>query len=132
MSVPETEIHAKVVAVLAEALDQDPARIRPHASLIDDLGAESIDFLDIVFRLESAFALRIPADEIWKGSLRAEDPAALAEDLARLRERTPEFDWARFPKDPRREDLPRLITVRTIEEYLRGRLEEPPAGPAAG
>jgi acyl carrier protein len=129
MTMDPEALREEVVAVLAEALDQDPARVVPQASLIDDLGAESIDFLDIVFRLEAAFGIKIPAEEIWKGSLRSDDPVALAEGLARLRERMPGFDWRSFPDKPRREDLARLITVRTVLDYLQPRLA--PGGPAS-
>lgn len=118
------EIESKVVEVVADALDRKPSEVTLHASLIDDLGAESIDFLDIVFRLETAFDLKIPEDEIWKGSaeLASDDPAAAEASLARLKERTPAFRWDRFPPRPARRDLPRLITVRTIVDYLDGRL----------
>lgn len=118
------EIESKVVEVVADALDRKPSEVTLHASLIDDLGAESIDFLDIVFRLETAFDLKIPEDEIWKGSaeLASDDPAAAQASLARLKERTPGFRWDRFPSRPAKRDLPRLITVRTIVDYLDGRL----------
>ena len=112
-------IEEKVIGVLAEALDRDPASIRLHDSLIDDLGAESIDFLDIQFQLEAAFGVKLPADDIWKGNLDRADPAAVTAHLAQLRERMPDFDWERFPQAPLPADLPRLITPRTIVEYMR-------------
>jgi acyl carrier protein len=114
-----TGIEEKVIGVLAEALDRDAASIRLHDSLIDDLGAESIDFLDIQFQLEAAFGVKLPADDIWKGDLERADPAAVAAHLGVLRERMPDFDWERFPKAPQASDLPRLITPRTIVEYMR-------------
>src|SRR5206468_6300906 len=54
------EIYSKVQGVLVDALGVDEEEVTPKASLIDDLGAESIDFLDIVFRLEKAFDIKIP------------------------------------------------------------------------
>ena len=60
---PETlsrhDIELRVVDIVAAALDQEPAAVRLHDSLIDDLGAESIDFLDIQFRIESGFGIRV-------------------------------------------------------------------------
>lgn len=61
------DLCARVVAIVAEALDVTPERVRLDSSLIDDLGAESIDFLDILFRVETAFGIKIPEDEMWKG-----------------------------------------------------------------
>lgn len=62
-------IQARVAAVVAEALDAPLDRVTEDASLIDDLGAESIDFLDILFRLESEFGIKISETELWKGSV---------------------------------------------------------------
>ena len=121
-----TRIEETVIGIVADALDRKPGEVRPDSSLIDDLGAESIDFLDIVFRLEGAFDLKIPEEEIWKGSmdLASEDPGAVAAGLARMKERMPGFRWDRFPEQPGKRDLPRLITVATIVDYLEGRLAD--------
>ena len=53
----QEEIYQKVSATLIEALNVDEDEIKPTATLQGDLGAESIDFLDIVFRLERAFGV---------------------------------------------------------------------------
>ncbi|MDL1951620.1 acyl carrier protein, partial [Acidobacteria bacterium ACD] len=84
-----TRIQETVVGIVADALDRKAGEVRPDSSLVDDLGAESIDFLDIVFRLEGAFDLKIPEEEIWRGSadLAAAGPEEMAAGLARLRER---------------------------------------------
>jgi acyl carrier protein len=114
-------LEARVIAIVAETLDRQPSDVRADASLIDDLGAESIDFLDLVFRLESGFGITIPEQDIWRGSIRAEPGAGLEEDLAALRARTPGFRWDRFPGPIGKDDLPRLITIRTIVDYLASR-----------
>jgi acyl carrier protein len=69
--------------------------VKPYLSLIDDLGAESIDFMDIVFRLEDAFQTVIPNEQLWAGSIdvNTDDPAAIAANVAQLRQRMPEFNW---------------------------------------
>jgi acyl carrier protein len=58
-------IHARVASVLAEALGVDGDDVIPSATLEGDLGAESIDFLDIVFRLERVFEIKIPQGELF-------------------------------------------------------------------
>lgn len=113
---------ARVAAIVADALDQPPERVHLHSSLIDDLGAESIDFLDIVFRLESTFGIKIPEEDLWSGSVGATaDPAIIAERIVELRQRMPAFAWDRMPAAIGREHLPRLITVQTIVDYLERR-----------
>jgi acyl carrier protein len=117
-------IQARVIRIVAEALNVEAADVRPHSSLQDDLGAESIDFLDILFRIETAFGIKIPEDEMWKGSIGSTDSASMAEAVRQLRERMPEFRWDRLPAHLTREDLPRLITIQTIVDYLERRAPE--------
>lgn len=63
----QDEIFQKVSATLVEALNVDEDEIRPTSTLTGDLGAESIDFLDIVFRLEREFGIKIPREEFPRG-----------------------------------------------------------------
>jgi acyl carrier protein len=128
VSIDRDALQARVVAIVAEALDVDPSVVTPHASLIDDLGAESIDFLDVVFRLETAFSIRIPDEEIWKGSVDSSDEGGIPAAVAQLRERMPAFRWDRLPAELTRRDLPRLITVRTIVDYLATHLPDAAQG----
>lgn len=118
------ELQERVIGVVGAALDHSRESIEPHSSLIDDLGAESIDFLDIVFRLETEFGLRIPNEEVWAGAFQrdAPDEARIAEAIQRLRDRMPQFRWDRLPETIGRKELPRLITVNTIVDYLERRL----------
>jgi acyl carrier protein len=81
-----------VVQMIAEALVRDVAEVTLESRLIDDLDAESIDFLDIVFRLEQRFGIEIPRGKIVedaRGTLSedefARDGYLTAEGLARLR-----------------------------------------------
>ena len=114
-------VEERVVSIVADALNHPIADVKPWSSLMDDLGAESIDFIDIVFRLESEFDILIPNEELWAGSLNgaARDQASIDDAVATLRAKMPEFRWDRFPNGVTRNDLPRLITVNTIVEYLR-------------
>jgi acyl carrier protein len=65
MSIPVAD---RVVEIVSDALDVARDRVHVHSSLIADLGAESIDFLDILFRVERAFDIKIPEDEMWKAA----------------------------------------------------------------
>ena len=68
------EIYRKVTATLAEALNVDNDEVIPGATLQGDLGAESIDLLDIVFRLEREFGIKIPRGELFPESIFKGDP----------------------------------------------------------
>src|SRR5438309_11236200 len=70
----QEEIFTKVSATLVEALNVDEEEIKPTSTLQGDLGAESIDFLDIVFRLEREFAIKIPRSELFLESIFLRDP----------------------------------------------------------
>jgi acyl carrier protein len=122
MSIPDAEIETRVKAVVAKALDVPLDEVRNAASLIDDLGAESIDFIDIVFRLETEFEMTISEDEIWRGSFDGTDEAAIAAGVARMKARMPEFRWDRFPGAITSAQLPSLITVQTVVDFMRRQL----------
>ncbi|HUJ13555.1 MAG TPA: acyl carrier protein [Thermoanaerobaculia bacterium] len=120
-SIPERdELERQVIDIVADALSQPRENVQPYSSLMDDLGAESIDFIDIVFRLESAFDMIIPDEQLWAGSLDLPnaDAAAIQRGVVLLREQAPLFRWDRFPNGVEKRDLPRLITVTTIVDYL--------------
>jgi acyl carrier protein len=116
-------IDLRIREIVANALDVPVDRVRQHSSLINDLNAESIDFIDIVFRLESEFAIEIPQEEIWKGSIDVSDDATIQAGIARLRAAMPEFRWEALPERITKADLPALITVQTITDYVRRRVE---------
>ncbi|NMC21777.1 MAG: acyl carrier protein, partial [Thermogutta sp.] len=59
------EIFEKVREVLVDALAVEEDEVRPDSTLVGDLGAESIDFLDIVFKLEKTFNIKIPRGELF-------------------------------------------------------------------
>ena len=85
------EVHTKVTKVLVEALGVEEDDIKPSATLQADLGAESIDFLDIVFRLEREFGIRFLRGELFPervfelSSEIVQDGQVTAEGLATLR-----------------------------------------------
>lgn len=121
----------RVLAVLAEALDRPAEGIGLGDSLVRDLGAESIDFLDIRFRLERAFGLTLPEEELWAGVvLDRDDPTLLDADgltplgVARLRAAMPSFAWERHFPSGRvgRGELACLVTPATLVAVLERRL----------
>ena len=65
MGTSREEIFSQVQEVLIDALGVDDDEVTGEATLMGDLGAESIDFLDIVFRLEKAFGIKIPREELF-------------------------------------------------------------------
>jgi len=122
--VTQTEIDAVfggVADIIADALAREPAEVRPQSRLIADLGAESIDFLDIVFRLEQAFRVRIARGQILedaRGELSEDefhrDGVLTAAGLARLREVLDEVPAEAFAPGLRIDDVPLLFTVETF------------------
>src|SRR5881397_2493638 len=114
-------IFPKVAATMADALGCEVEEVKPQASLIDDLGAESIDFLDIVFRLERAFKVKIPRGKIVeeaRGDLSIaqfeQDGVVTEAGLARLRHFLNEVPADRFKAPLKSADIPRLFTVATF------------------
>ena len=99
-------IYPKVAATIADALACDEDKVKPDSSLINDLGAESIDFLDIVFRLEREFGIKIPRGELFPESIFQGDPEYVQngkvtdKGLAELRARMPFADLSDFEKNP--------------------------------
>jgi len=65
MAISRDEIFEQVQEVMIDALGVDDDEVKLEATLMGDLGAESIDFLDIVFRLEKAFEIKIPREELF-------------------------------------------------------------------
>ena len=123
-SISKEEILAvfpKVAGTMADALGCDVEKVSLSASLIDDLGAESIDFLDIVFRLERAFKVKIPRGKVVeaaRGDLsEAEfERGGVVSDagLARLKSFLIEVPAERFPSPMKVADIPRLFTTETF------------------
>src|SRR5438876_6755590 len=124
----QEEIYTKVSATLVEALNVDDNEIKPESTLQGDLGAESIDFLDIVFRLEREFSIKIPRGELFPESIFQGDPSLVkdglvtAKGLAELRDKMKFADpaeIAKFEKDPKLDQMGDLFTVNLIVRYIQ-------------
>lgn len=131
------EIYAKVVHVLAESLYVHKGDLRPTATLQGDLGAESLDFLEIVFRLEHAFGIDIPDDELFPRSVFQGNPDFVREGrvtdsgMAELRSRLPYADLEAFGQDRRLSAVTDLLTVGLVARYIAWKLGKG-AGVSAG
>lgn len=124
----QDEIYQKVSATLVEALNVDEDEIQPSSTLQGDLGAESIDFLDIVFRLEREFGIKIPRGELFPEAIFQGDPDFVQngkvtdKGLNELRERMPFADISKFEKNPELNGISDLFTVEMIAKYIQGKL----------
>src|SRR2546421_9049752 len=124
----QEEIYQKVSATLVDALNVEQDEITPTATLQGDLGAESIDFLDIVFRLEREFGIKIPRGELFPESIFQGDPEFVQngrvtdKGLAELRERMPFADLSKFERNPELTGISDLFTVEMITRYVQGKL----------
>jgi acyl carrier protein len=122
------EIHVRVARVLVEALNADEDDITPGATLQEDLGAESIDFLDIVFRLEREFGIKIPRGELFPESIFQGDPVFVHDGrvtdqgLAELRSRMPYADLSGLEGERRLSAIPDLFTVGLVTRYVAWKL----------
>jgi acyl carrier protein len=122
------EIHGRVAQVLVESLNVDEDEVTSAATLQGDLGAESIDFLDIVFRLEREFAIRIPRGELFPESVFQGDPDFVQDGrvtdqgMVELRARMPYADLRTFDQDRRLTAVSDLFTVGLVTRYVEWKL----------
>ena len=116
-------VFGKVQASLVDALGVDDDEVTDGATIVGDLGAESIDFLDIVFKLEKGFDITIPRDELSPDDILTnaeyvQDGKVNAEGLAKLKERMPFADLTNFEKDPQVQHFGNLLTVKDLCNYV--------------
>jgi acyl carrier protein len=121
------EVFAKVQAALVDALGVDEEEVTPEATLIGDLGAESIDFLDIVFRLEKAFDIKIPRGELFPEDILTsteyvQNGKLTPEGLAQLKSRMPFADFSAFEKNPAVQDFGSMLTVNDMVRFVESKV----------
>jgi len=123
----ERGIFLKTQETLCNALGVEPMDVKPEASLTRDLGAESIDFIDIIFRLEKSFDIKIPSGDLFPGNILNDarfvqagsvTPAGLEE----LRQKLPYLDVDGFSKDPQISRLADFFTVQMVLNYIGDRI----------
>ena len=122
------EIDARVTKVLVQALGVEEDDIKPSATLQGDLGAESIDFLDIMFRLEREFDIKIERNELFPDPISSDDPAFARdgrltdEGLTALRLRMPYADFRDLEFDRRLDRIDDLMTVELLASFITWKL----------
>lgn len=127
MPMSRDEVFSKVKEVLVDALGVDDDAVREQATLTGDLGAESIDFLDIVFRLEKTFGIKIPRGElfpedIFNNAEYVENGKLTNLGLTQLKKTMPHADFTEFERDPDVNKMTSLFTVRTIVNYVAAKV----------
>ena len=123
----QDEIFEKVKQTLVDALSVEEDEVTPEATLTGDLGAESIDFLDIVFRLEKQFDIKIPQDELFSREVLSNpeyvvDRKLNAAGIAALEKAMPHVNLAEFKQDPDIDKLSDVFTVDTIVKFVQTKL----------
>lgn len=123
----EDEIFSKVQEALVDALGVDDDEVTPEATLQGDLDAESIDFLDIVFRLEKAFDIKIERGELFPEDILTD--TAYVEGgkvndagIAKLKERMPFADLSKFESEPIVQNLGQQLTVKDMCNFVAHKL----------
>lgn len=121
------EIFDKIRTALVDALGVDEEDVKPEATLVGDLGAESIDFLDIVFRLEKAFDIKIPRGELFPEDVLTDakyvqDGKVTPTGIAELRKRMPFANLDDFEKNPVVQDFGNLLTVADMCRFVEGKV----------
>ena len=127
MAATKEEVLSKVQAALVEALGVEQDEVTDEARLVGDLGAESIDFLDIVFRLEKAFDIKIPRGELFPEDILTnaqyvENGRVTPEGLQQLENRMPFADLSAFRANPLVQDFGNVLTVKDMCRYVESKI----------
>jgi acyl carrier protein len=123
MAVTKDEVFKKVQTALIDALGVDEEEVTPQATMVGDLGAESIDFLDIVFKLEKAFGIEIPRKELSPEDILTnadfvQDGKVTAAGIAELKKRMPFVNFTKFEANPQVREFSNLLTVGDLCRYV--------------
>ena len=127
----ENDIFERLKPLLVEVLGVAPERVRPESVLVGDLGAESIDLLDLSFRIEETFKVTIQSNEIeheaskrLPGGVYEKDGGLTDEALAEIRKALPELGRDKLVSGLRKMDLPSLLTVEFFVKLISRKLTE--------
>lgn len=120
------EIFQKVQGALVDALGVEDDEVTETATLVGDLGAESIDFLDIVFRLEKAFGIEIPRSELFPEDILTSadyvaDGKLTPDGVAALKARMPFADLSKFETNPEVQEFGNLLSVADMVRYIESK-----------
>jgi acyl carrier protein len=123
----QAEIFTKVQEALVDALGVDEEEVTPEATLRGDLDAESIDFLDIVFRLEKAFDIKIERGElipmdVLENADYVQGGKVNEAGMVELKKRMPFADLSKFEEDPNVQNLGEQLTVQDMCNFVEHKL----------
>ena len=130
MAMSRDDIFTEVQEVLVDALGLDDDEVTMDATLMGDLGAESIDFLDIVFRLEKAFDIKIPREELFPAENLVSNPEYVQngkvteKGLEEFKAKMPHTDFSSFEQDPDVNKIADMFTVESIVNFIEMKLNE--------
>lgn len=129
MSMDREQIFEEVKSVLVDALGLDDDEVQADSTLMGDLGAESIDFLDIVFRLEKSFNIKIPREELFPTDGLMNNAEYVSggkmteKGLAVMKEKMPHTNFDEFAKNPEVNKIQDLFTVDSIVNFIQFKLK---------
>ncbi len=116
--------------IVAKVVLMEPDEIDDEASLVDDIGMESIDFLDVAFRLEETFGISLPRQGFTQRFVDKLGPDALSVDgkissqgVKLLRLGFPEVDPARIHEGMREGEVFYLVSAKTYLNLVKRGLE---------
>ena len=127
MAPTDDEVFTKVQAALVDALGVDDDEVTQEATMVGDLGAESIDFLDIVFKLEKAFGIKVPREELFPEDILTnasyvKDGKVTETGINELKTRMPWANLSKFEANPRVQDFGDVLTVGDLCRYVQSKL----------
>jgi acyl carrier protein len=128
MAMSQDEILEKLREALTDALGVDDDEVTLEAKLVDDLGAESIDFLDITFRMEKAFGIKIDQGEMFPDNVLndetyVQDGKVTDDGMKLLREQLPYADLDAFDADRSVDAFANIFTVDTLVKFVQRKQE---------
>lgn len=128
MAFTKEEVFNKVRTALVDALGVDEDEVTPTATMVGDLGAESIDFLDIVFRLEKSFGIEIPRSELFPediltNSTYVQEGKVTPAGIEELKKRMPFADLTKFEANPVVQDFGNLLTVSDLCRFVERKVD---------
>jgi len=121
------EVFEKIQVALVDALGVDEDEVTPDATLVGDLGAESIDFLDVQFKLEKAFDIEVQRGELFPEDILTnadyvQDGKVTPEGIEELKKRMPFADLSKFEANPAVQDFGTLLTVGDMCRYVEAKV----------
>lgn len=127
LDVIDPNVFEKVQATLVDALGVDDDEVTEESTLVGDLGAESIDFLDIVFRLEKTFGIKVERGELFPEDILTnaqyvQNNRINEEGLAELRSRLPFIELSEFEKNPVVQEFASRMTVADMCRFVQYKL----------